>query len=170
MFFLRASFYKTHLGDIRSGGIQALMRKIRKLPRKFLNFQNLILHGSWAIPTVLLMRAIRPFILIRMYQIDCSRIGHMGFQIPYFYASLNEQPVNTVDIFTISEKTCNTHMTRIGRRVLPIYSWVKYIYHWNKILPGNGDLHEHHLLVGQEDKEGIFTKDDKFRFLKMKPR
>ena len=160
MYFLKETFYSRHLEEIRSGGIMVLMRKIRKLPRAFLNLLYLLLHGGWAIPYVLLMRTLRPFILIRMFLIDCTRIGHMGFQIPYFYALLKKKPLKTMDIFSLSEKNCNLQMTKMGRRVLPIYSWVKYIYRWNKILPGNGSLHEHHLPVTWEDKEGIFTKDD----------
>jgi len=97
--------------------------------------------------------------------IDCARIGHMGFQIPLYFAKLKENPANTVDLFSFSSKTCNVQLPKMGRRVLTIYSWVKHLYDWNQFLPG-GDVHNQPIIYSQEDKDGLFVKhNQKIPFL-----
>jgi putative glycosyltransferase (TIGR04372 family) len=109
-----------------------LAHKLRRAPIWLIN-------GLWAVPAVLLIRALRPIVLIRMGTLESTRIGHFvcdGAQ----QLVQQQQATNTFDWLWLGE-TCNSQWERMIRRSLPVHACVKYLDRWNRVLPG-GTAHE----------------------------
>lgn len=119
----------------------------------------MVINGLWAIPTVLMIRALRPLHLIRMGSLNSLRIGHFVFDGAEQVARLQQQHPNTTDWFWLGE-TCNSQWERMIRRSLPIHGCVKYLDRWNRVLPG-GSTHERpSSYIRSRDVEGLFTRYD----------
>jgi len=138
--------------EIQEGGLGVLARKTRNLPIKLIN-------GLWAIPVVLLIRALRPALLIRMGTLNSGRIGHFVADGAEQLARLQQQPTNTVDWFWIGE-TCNSQWESMIRRSLPVHSWVKYLDWWNRALPGGFAHMRPSSYTQSRDVEGLYARYD----------
>jgi len=139
------------------GGIKVLRRKIRSAFRKLhlLDFVN----SFWAFPTILMIRAVRPIVLIRIGTLNSGRIGHFAADGAEQVARLQQQPPNTVDWFWLG-KTCNSQWERMIRRSLPVHAWVEYVDRWNRVLPG-GSAHERpSTYTDSRDVEGLYARYD----------
>ena len=99
-------FIKGHVKDFQRGGttvskIKLLFRKIFKLP----------LYGL-AIPAVLIMRLIRPWLLVRLGGLISTRIGHFAANTELYLcenkAGINVPSQRYIDIFYMDGKpVCN---------------------------------------------------------------
>ncbi len=118
-----------------------------------------ILNTVWAFPTMLVIRSVRPIVLIRIGSLNSARIGHFVADGAEQVARLQQQSTNTVDLFWLG-KTCNSQWERMIRRALPVHGWVKYVDRWNKVLPG-GSAHERpSSYTGSRDVEGLYARHD----------
>ena len=118
-----------------------------------------LINGLWAAPLVLLIRALRPAILIRLGSLTFTRIGHFVADGAEQVARLQQQPPKTVDWFWLDE-TCNSQWDRMIRRSLPVHAWVKYLDRWNRALPG-GSAHERpSSYTYSRDVEGLYARYD----------
>jgi putative glycosyltransferase (TIGR04372 family) len=162
-----------HFEEIRNIGWSEFIRKINRFctEHKLVTtsipiFFSLLISIVWALPLIILIRGLSPWVLIRIGSILSNRIGHFAFDGAEQLARLNKQPVNTVDLFWIEEPSCNEQLAKMIKRNLPVYSWAKYLDHWNLILPGGVIHHRPSSLTGSRDKEGLFqTTSQKLEFL-----
>jgi putative glycosyltransferase (TIGR04372 family) len=100
----------------------------------------LFLHGVWAIPAVIVIRLIRPWLKLRFGTIRCDRIGHFAADSGQQWAKHQLQDALFVDLYWLPSKTCNTFMTEIVRRNFSVHWWVRYLDYWNRLIP-RGSFH-----------------------------
>lgn len=145
------------LSELRNGGSGVFKKKVLRTYNR-LHLRELA-NGIWAVPFVLLIRALRPIVLIRLGTLFSSRIGHFASDGAEQVARLQQQPPNTVDWFWLGP-TSNSQWERMIRRSLPVHSWVKYLDWWNRALPG-GSAHERpSSYTGSRDVEGLYARHD----------
>jgi len=93
------------------------------------------LNGVWAIPILLLIRATRRVVHVKLFMIESHRIGAF---IPQTLHLLNHFSNSTKTLVLFGTyKVSNQYWLRIIKESgLPIYGWwVKYLFLWNKYLP-----------------------------------
>jgi hypothetical protein len=102
---------------------------------------KLLLNSTWAIPIVVLLRLLRPFLLIRICRIFSERIGHFTADIAEHLARQNFKDERTLDIFYFGA-VANTQWERMARRssLKIVGPWISYVAKWNRLIPG-GDSH-----------------------------
>lgn len=116
-----------------------------------------LIHGVWAVPFVLLIRVIRPFVLIRLGTLHSTRIGHFVADGAEQLARLQQQPTKTIDWFWLG-KTCNTQWENMIRRSHLVYPWVRYLYWWNSAIPGGSAHMRPSSYTKSRDVEGLFAR------------
>lgn len=152
-----SQWFARQLSDVRVGGALALRHKTRSAVRRLHPFD--ILNSVWAFPTILVIRSVRPIVLIRIGTLNSARIGHFVADGAEQVARLQQQSTNTVDLIWLG-KTCNSQWERMIRRALPVHGWVKYVDRWNRVLPG-GSAHERpSSYTGSRDVEGLYARHD----------
>ena len=122
-----------------------------------INYKSLltILNGVWAIPIIIVIRIIRPFLLIRFGTFFSNRIGHFVADSAHQFV---KQDTNIIELYWLDNSTCNKQWSKMVKRNLSVYWWVKYVDIWNKYLPG-GDIHSRPLSVnGSRDLHGLLDK------------
>lgn len=142
--FGTAPFIKRQIYQIQQGGSAVLVRKIKILLGKFFNLPLYIL----AIPAVLAIRLIKPWLLVRLNGLISSRIGHFGANTELYLcerdAGINVPTQRHIDIFYMAYKPiCNQQLAIMWRRVLRIWpNWILApIDRINRLIPG-GASHE----------------------------
>ena len=100
------------------------------------------LHAPWAIPGVLIIRALRPWLLVRLRRIHCERIGHFVGDTALFLAQWSVSPRRrrTVDLYWFPDRPSNHQWARMVCRTLTVRWWVRYLLFYNGAFPG-GDSH-----------------------------
>ena len=86
-----------------------------KLLTKFIK----LIHGTWAIPFVLIMRFIKPLVLIRIGSIRSDRIGHFVGDAGQQWAMLHNKEDGVIDWYWLQENTCNDQWEKMVRRNFP---------------------------------------------------
>jgi putative glycosyltransferase (TIGR04372 family) len=128
-------FIKSQIQQIQKGGIDVLLRKIKLLLYVF------------AIPPVLVMRIIKPWLLVRLNSLTSSRIGHLAPEVELYLckldAGVNVPNHRYIDLFYMPQIICNQQLAVMCKRVLHIWpAWILGpIFMVNRLIPG-GDLHE----------------------------
>ncbi len=150
-------WFPRQVSELRVGGRDVFkMKALRTYSR--LHLRELV-NGIWAIPFVLLIRALRPMVLIRLGTLFSARIGHFASDGAEQVARLQQQPPNTVDLYWLGP-TSNSQWERMIRRSLSVHSWVRYLDWWNKALPG-GSAHERpSSSTRSRDVEGLYARHD----------
>jgi putative glycosyltransferase (TIGR04372 family) len=168
-------FIEKQIYQIKQGGITVLVRKIKLLFRKTFNLLLCIL----AIPVVLIMRLIRPWLLVRLGSLISSRIGHFGPNTEMYLcerdAGINVPNQRYVDVFYMAFKPiCNKQLAIMWHRVLHIWpAWIlSPIKMVNQLIPG-GKVHEVgnntqsdrdvHNLLDQIPRHLQFTSEEEMR-------
>jgi len=135
-------FIKGHVKDFQRGG--TTVRKFKLLFRKFFEFPFYIL----AIPAVLIMRLIKPLLLVRLQGLHSQRIGHFAANTELFLCEYDAGIIvpnqRHIDIFYMASKPiCNQQLAIMWQRVLRIWpAWILVpIARINKLIPG-GKSHE----------------------------
>ena len=118
-----------------------------------------IFHGVWAIPSVLLVRIMRPILLFRIGTIRADRIGHFVTDACEQKARLVDKPKRTVDLFWLPKRTSNVHWSQMVRRELVVLDWIQYVDFWNQVIPG-GLAHSRPCTKnpGSRDIEGLYQR------------
>ena len=112
---------RKHTDQIKKGGLIILIKKLKTL--FYLLLQSPLYLFS--IPLVIIIRLIKPWLLIRWYGLTCSRIGHLGLD-PELYscrrdAKINQPSQKYIDIFFLGNKyICNKQLVKMLRRNLTI--------------------------------------------------
>jgi putative glycosyltransferase (TIGR04372 family) len=132
-------FSERQLDVINKGGIIVVIDKIKNKISQFCFLPLYIL----AIPIVIVIRLIKPLILIRFGVLNCGRIGHFAANTEEYLcakdAGIRLHKGKIIDFFYLQRGTIsNNQLARMWRReiiILPF--WVLFpIYKVNRIFPG----------------------------------
>lgn len=101
-----------------------------------------------AIPFVLVMRLMRPFLLVRIGALRSDRIGHFAGNTEMFLcekdAGIDSPSKPFLDLFYLGGSVCNEQLAKMWRRIIPVLPfWLLHpVVRVNRLIPG-GALHEH---------------------------
>jgi putative glycosyltransferase (TIGR04372 family) len=149
--------------SFKSKLIQVYIRIRNLLPgQKYFIFKILLYIPLYILllPIILLIRLIRPFILIRFGELMSSRIGHLAANTELYLcekeASINRPNIFYIDIFYTSHlPICNDYLLNKWRQIINIWPrWLIYPLNvLNKIIPfgeshkiGNNLSHDRDIL------------------------
>jgi putative glycosyltransferase (TIGR04372 family) len=149
---------KRQLSEVRKGGLPVLREKIKWALRH-------VALLPVALPLLLIMRALRPFVLVRLGWIWGNRIGHFASDTELYLCErdLGMQP-KALDIFFYGNPPSNAQLDRMFRRKIRIIGltylpWT--VYKLNALIPGGG---KHFVRIkGKElymsrDQDGLFAR------------
>ena len=142
------AFIERQLLQIQQGGRAVLFRKMKIVLHILLRLSLYILAAPFAIPVVLVLRIIRPWLLVRWGGLISTRIGHFAANTEMYLcerdAGINVPKQRHVDIFYMRYRPiCNQQLAIMWKRVLRIWpSWILTpISLFNRLIPG-GVVHE----------------------------
>jgi len=133
-------FIRGQITQIRQRGRMIILRKLKLA----LYLPSYIL----AIPAVLVIRLIKPWLLVRIGSLMSSRIGHFAANTELYLceqsAGINKPAQRYIDIFYMAYKPiCNLQLATMWKRLL--YIWPEYflapVAKLNHLIPNN-ELHE----------------------------
>jgi len=142
------AFIERQITHLQQGGCAVLFRKIKRAWQILLKLSLRILSVPFAAPFVLVLRMIRPFVLVRWGGLESSRIGHFAANTEMYLcernAGINVPKQRHVDLFYMAYKPiCNQQLGIMWERVLHIWpSWIiSPISLVNRLIP-MGAIHE----------------------------
>ena len=114
-----------HFEQIKRGGILVFVKKV-------ISFIYLILQLPIyisSIPLVIIIRLVRPWLLIRWKELRSSRIGHFAKETELYCckrdAGINSPSQKCIDLFYLKKYVCNKYLEKMWRRSLIILpSWL----------------------------------------------
>ena len=95
-----------------------------------------------AIPAVVVIRLIRPWLLVRWGSLITWRLGHFAADTELYLcerdAGIDRPPKRYVDLFFIAKPICNQQLAEMWRRVLRIWPiWLRTPMNLaNRLIPG----------------------------------
>lgn len=134
------SFIQRQITQIRQGGHAVLFRKMKLLLLK-------VLFLVPAIPAVMVIRLIKPWLLVRYGQCPSVRIGNFAANTEMYLcerdAGINKPMQRHVDLFFVVNPICNQQLLIMWKRVLRIWpaQILAPIVSVNRLIPG-GAIHE----------------------------
>ena len=144
-------FTTRQIAKIQQGGVTALIRKIQLLLGTLPKLPFYIL----AIPSVLIIRLIKPWLLVRIGTLISSRIGHFAANTELYLcerdAGINAPNRRHIDIFHMADGLiCNQQMASMWKKVLRIWpaALLWPICRVNRLISG-GESHE----IGQNTQQ-----------------
>jgi len=94
-----------------------------------------LLNGFWAIPAVIVIWLLRPFILIKIHSFRSEHIGGLVPKSTTFLRYYKKQK-RVLELYGITGKHNTFWVQLIKRSGLPIHgTWVQYLYYWVNLLP-----------------------------------
>ena len=136
-------FFNKHTYQIKKGGILVILKKILALIIIGLQIPIYLL----SIPTVILVRLIRPWFLIRWQKLESNRIGHLAKDTELYScrvsAKINQPSQRYIDIFFLDKLSCNEQLIKMLRRSLIIFPAfiIVPLFNINRFIKG-GSVHE----------------------------
>lgn len=133
---------KHHLGQIRRGGPKILLRKTTTMIRYHRVIHALLLFIP-LLPLVMLVRLLRPLILIRFGSLENRRLGHYAANTELYLCERDAglQPKKGFDFFFNDDPSfsCNKQLDKMWRRCgsLRVYEIARYLDYTSKLLPGS---------------------------------
>lgn len=123
------AFIERQITQIQQGGCVVLFRKMKIALQILLKLSLFILAVPFAIPVVLVLRIIRPWLLVRWHGLNNERIGHLVADVEMYLcereAGINVPKQRHVDIFYMGGPVCNQQLAIMWKRVLRIWpSWI----------------------------------------------
>lgn len=128
-------FLRKQIDDLNKDPLRALAWKART----FL----LIVSSIFAIPIVIVVRLLRPFVLIRFGRLVSGRIGHYAVNTEMYLCEreLGLSGEKGIDIFFNDMfNVCNRQLSRMWGRVIPVSPFAQLCYIANNWIPG-GQVH-----------------------------
>jgi putative glycosyltransferase (TIGR04372 family) len=128
-----------------------IIKKIKRLFQIIYKVPIFIL----AIPFVLMIRLIRPWLLVRVSGLLSFRIGHFAANTELYLceldAGINVPSQPYIDIFFMISPVCNHQLAIMWKRILRVWpSWIFIpIVQINKLIPG-GKLHQISTTMGRD--------------------
>lgn len=92
---------------------------------------------------VLIVRLLRPFILIRFSTLLSSRIGHFAVNTELYLCERDAgiQNQRSLDVFYNTLPICNHQLKKMWNRKLHIFNFIRWIDRLNRCIPG-GKIHQ----------------------------
>jgi putative glycosyltransferase (TIGR04372 family) len=131
-----------HISAIQKKGRKELFRKIRVLNKFVLERIWFIIFLPFSILLLFLIRAIRPFFIIRISFLISWRIGHYAGNMDMYLCerknNINLDRIKIIDLWFDKTKPCNSQFKIMLKRVINIYPrWLLHpIYILNNWIPG----------------------------------
>lgn len=117
-----------------------------------------IVHVLWALPLVLIIRLIRPLLLIRLGYLNSVRIGHFTPDTAEHIALSKVTPKNCLDWYWIPDRVSNKQWSLMVKRTLTVHNWTKYLDWCNRLLPGGDAHYRPSTYRGSRDQDGLAYK------------
>ena len=130
----------------------------RRVIKKVTNYLGVLI----ALPVVLGIRCLSPFINIRFGYFFVDRIGHFAFDLEYYLCKKKEEVdgKQSIDLFFTKGNSCNDTLTSILNRQLFVDPLVYYLYEVERIMfGGRNNLLPARITTGSMDPEGAFAKN-----------
>lgn len=144
-----AGLFRRQLEEVRGGGPPALRRKCSELLMILL-----------AMPAALIIRALRPLVLIRTGQLVSERIGHFAANTEMYLCRRDAGLDNrrAIDIFYTAPSVSNRQLKKMWGRALHICRLAGPLDKANRSLPGS-HIHTINLVVpgGDRDTHGLLA-------------
>ena len=157
------SWISASLSQVRQGGSRVVVRKLKRLIGIITQIAIWGVMAPFAIVFVVLMRVLRPWLLIRVGAIRSDRIGHFGIDPVVHLAEhiLSKDTSSQLDLFWVPQKTCNAQWARMVRRNLHVYWWVRFVIPVNLKIPGGAG---HHIVPAHSsvDLDGVINQTQSF--------
>ena len=138
------TFIQRQITQIRQGGVVVILEKMKRSLQLIIELPMYIL----AIPTVVLIRLIRPWLLLRIGGLHSSRLGHFAANTELYLcerdAFINTPKQQYFDLFYFAYKPiCNLQLAKMWKRVLHVWPvWLlSPIVNVNRLIP-YGAVHE----------------------------
>ena len=140
-------YLKKHIGQIKRGGVKIVVKKLSSFIYLILQLPIYLI----SIPTVIIIRSIRPWFLIRWYELRSNLIGHFAKETELYYckrdAGINTPSQRHVDFFYLNKLVCNKQLEKMWRRCLIILpAWLLHpLFRVNRfinIFLSGGNCHE----------------------------
>src|SRR3989344_7242242 len=131
-------FLERQITQIRQGGRAVFFGKMKRalcLPHKLLLF-------ILAVPVVVVIRLIRPWLLVRWRDLISPRIGHFAANTELYLcerdAGINVPKQRHVDFFFTEGPICNRQLAIMWKRILRVWpSWIMLsLRHVNRLILG----------------------------------
>lgn len=116
------TFIERQLLQIQQGGRAVLFKKMKRALWILLKLPLYIL----SVPVVLVIRLIRPWLLVRLGGLISCRIGHLAANTELYLcerdAGINTPKQRHVDLFYMAYRPiCNQQLAKIGRNILELH-------------------------------------------------
>lgn len=120
---------KRQMVHLKSGGLVELFRKIKLSFRIVTKSIYYFFFGVISIPIVLIIRLIRPWVLIRISPIRSERIGHFALETEMYLSQqdleINVPQQNFIDLFYFGGQISNMQLAIMWKRILHIWpAWI----------------------------------------------
>lgn len=127
-------FILRHARDVREGGLPVILRKARTSVSLAVQVPLLVV--------IVLIRALRPLVLIRFGPLRSERIGHFAANTELYLCErdLGMLGKRTIDIFYHSSPICNQQLKKMWDRTLRVWRFARWLDRTNCMLPG-GEKH-----------------------------
>lgn len=149
-----ANIFKTQLAQIRKGGRVVLIRKITKVA--------LLITACLV---VILIRMMKPWLLVRLRELNSPRIGHFAANTELYLcerdANINMPKQRHLDIFIMHPLISNQQLAKMWMRVMrvwPLFGLLSLVMRLNRLLPG---AEAHEISNSQSDRD-VHNLLDKF--------
>ena len=151
------SFLLRQISQIRTGGIRVLSQKVVRLILELVSWPLVILF-------VLVIRIIKPLVLIRTNSLFSSRIGGIA-PWPEIYLCEKDAKIGFpnkrfIDIWYHGEKPCNKQIAKMWERTITIYPrWLmSRVAKAHRLMPGGAQFIMPHTSTYDLDKNGLLRK------------
>lgn len=152
-----------HVNHVRTGGIKIFLRKVSTIINYYKAIHVVVFFVP-LLPVVILIRLIRPLLLIRFGVIENQRIGHYAVN-PELYLCERDaglQPKKAFDIFYRMDPTftSNRQLEKMWKRCRQIRMWeiARFLHIINRCLPG----HRKHTVILPNIYEAIHDLNGRF--------
>lgn len=150
------------MDEIKKHGFSVLRRKAEKAIAILFSFSIHALLMPFVIPLVLIVRIVRPLVLVRFGSIMGQRIGHYMTDMECYFAEreLGIQP-DAIDFFYYDSPVCNEWLRGFYAKKVRVSRVVRSLALVNSIIPGGG---AHVISIkprdiwGSRDQEGLFLR------------
>lgn len=146
------SFLNQQIEEVRQGGLPVLLRKVR-------SFLGMVLPIPLAVIVLIIVRALRPFVLVRFGLLPSSRIGHYTSNVELYLCRRDAGMENqrAVDIFYYNGPVCNQQLKKMWDRTLRVSRLAGSVARLNSWLPG-GEKHVIHYSDNDRDIYGLLAR------------
>jgi putative glycosyltransferase (TIGR04372 family) len=135
--------------EVRTGGYSVLIKKLKR-PVAFV-YHRFVIRVLCAVPffpAIIILRLVRPFLLIRLCRLHSLKIGHFSANTEMYLCKKHYEShcmrTRSVDIhFHANAIVCNSQLEIMWSRLIQIWPrWImEPLFNANRLLPG-GDQHE----------------------------